>query len=479
MQDLRLVGVHDDGEHVVLVGADGARYRLRVDEALRAAVRRDRARLGQLQIQMESQLRPRDIQARIRAGESAEEVAESGGLPLDRVRRYEGPVLAERAHVAGLARRTAYGRAGGTGPLEDLVVARLSARAVDPEGARWDAWRQEDGDWTVQLEFVAGGRGRVARWSFDPASRALTATDDEARWLSEEEPPDPGPLPSRRLVSVAGEVRPGERVYDVEADGGVRSAERGRAARPGPGEVAPGLLDALDAQRGVRGEPAPAPGSGEAAPRVDALLADPPPAHPAASAPHEHEDRTVLPPPRAAAERAGDPADGPGAQAAQGAEASGGPAAEVPDEPTAEADVEPAAEADAEPAAEADVEPAAEGDVEDTDVPGGEAVRAPGPVVAEAPGVPAEDLAGSVEDTAPGTGGAGSTGDAGTADDAADAADAVPVPAPERPAPRRRNRSGRRSGGGGGTGGGGGGGAGGKRASVPSWDEIMFGTKKD
>ncbi|NAZ87437.1 septation protein SepH, partial [Kineococcus indalonis] len=300
MQDLRLVGVHDDGEHVVLLGADGARYRLRVDEALRAAVRRDRARLGQLQIQLEAQLRPRDIQARIRAGESAEEVADAGGLPLDRVRRYEGPVLAERAHVAGLARRTAYGRSGGTGTLEELVVARLSARAVDPEGARWDSWRQEDGDWTVQVEFVAGGRSRVARWAFDPGSRALTATDDEARWLSEEEPADAGPLPARRLVSVAGEaVRTGaERVYDVEADGGVRSA--GRPARPGPGEVAPGLLDALDAQRGVRGEPAPAQEAGDPAPRVDALLADPPPAHPAASAPHEHEDRTVLPPPRPA-----------------------------------------------------------------------------------------------------------------------------------------------------------------------------------
>ncbi|WP_432571952.1 septation protein SepH [Kineococcus sp. SYSU DK005] len=465
MQDLRLVGVHDDGEHVVLLGVDGARYRLRVDEALRAAVRRDRARLGQLQIQLEAQLRPRDIQARIRAGESAEEVADAGGLPLDRVRRYEGPVLAERAHVAGLARRTAYGRSGGTGTLEELVVARLSARAVDPEGARWDSWRQEDGDWTVQVEFVAGGRGRVARWSFDPGSRALTATDDEARWLSEEEPADPGPLPARRLVSVVGEAaRPGgERVYDVEADGGVRSAERGgRPARPAPGDVAPGLLDALDAQRGVRGEPAPAQEAGEAAPRVDALLADPPPAHPAASAPHEHEDRTVLPPPRTA-----------GTAPAPAQSAHDGRGAEQTTDAADAADADPAGETDGADAV--DVAEAVDVVAEAVGVADGvqDAAAAPSPASdgaaadgadadrAGAEGAPGAAPAGAADGATPAAGGAEQGGQQ-----------------PERPAPRRRNRSARRSGGPG-TPPGSGGSGGGKRASVPSWDEIMFGTKKD
>ncbi|MCI2240394.1 septation protein SepH [Kineococcus sp. TRM81007] len=466
MQDLRLVGVHDDGEHVVLVGADGARYRLRVDEALRAAVRRDRARLGQLQIQLESQLRPRDIQARIRAGESAEEIAESGGLPLDRVRRYEGPVLAERAHVVGLARRTAYGRSGGNGTLEELVVSRLSARAVDLEGTRWDAWRQEDGDWTVQVEFVAGGRGRVARWSFDPGSRALTATDDEARWLSEEEPAEAGPLPARRLVSVAGEaVRGRERVYDVEADGGVRTGGHGQ--RPAPGDLAAGLLDALDAQRGVRGEPAPAPGA-EPAPRVDALLADPPPAHPPASAPHEHEDRTVLPPPRPASpERAAGEHRPDEHVAAEDAEAAASPAEHGPAEhaPAEEAPAEHApapgplpgdAAADWELGAEQEVAQDPEQEVAQ-DTPGG----ARTPDVPETPGSPHVD--GAPEAGATGRPDADEAGEAGEQEQQDGKASA------ERPAPRRRNRSARRAQGG----------TSGKRSSVPSWDEIMFGAKKD
>jgi hypothetical protein len=368
MQDLRLVGVHDDGEHVVLVATDGSRYRLRVDEALRAAVRRDRARLGQLQIQMEAQLRPRDIQARIRAGESAEEVALAGGLTLEHVRRYEGPVLAERSHVAGLARRTPYGRSGTAGTLDDVVVSRLTARAVDPEGARWDAWRAEDGSWVVQCEFVAGGRGRVARWGFDPAARALNAHDDEARWLSEEEPAEPGPLPARRLVSVQGEGTRSERVYDVEADGGVRTNRTDD------------LLDALDNQRGVRPEHASDPEVDESAhavdsaPRVDALTQDPPPAHPADSAAEDLEDRTVLP-------------------------------GVLAEEPVEESVVEEAAVE--EPVAQEPEEPAAE-----------------------------------------------------------EPASAEPAAEPEAENPRRRNRSARRS-------------SSAKRPSVPSWDDIMFGTKKD
>src|SRR5450759_1969271 len=104
MQDLQLIGVHEDGEHLLLSGDEGARFRMRVDEQLRTAVRHDRPRLAQQQIEIDGGLRPRDVQALIRAGASAEEAAERAGWPVDKVHRYEGPILAEREHVAGLAR---------------------------------------------------------------------------------------------------------------------------------------------------------------------------------------------------------------------------------------------------------------------------------------------------------------------------------------------------------------------------------------
>src|SRR3954463_3985998 len=142
MDDLTLVGVHEDGEHLLLVDGSGSRHRLKVDEALRAAVRRDRARLGQLQIENEGRLRPREIQARIRSGESAEEVAAGAGIAIEHVRRYEGPVLAEREFVASQARgvRVRRGTPGASGAavpgaatLGDVVADRLAQREVDPE----------------------------------------------------------------------------------------------------------------------------------------------------------------------------------------------------------------------------------------------------------------------------------------------------------------------------------------------------------
>ena len=75
MPELRVVAVSNDGTRLVLKAADSTEYTLPIDERLRAAVRGDRPRLGQIEIEVESHLRPRDIQARIRAGATAEEVA--------------------------------------------------------------------------------------------------------------------------------------------------------------------------------------------------------------------------------------------------------------------------------------------------------------------------------------------------------------------------------------------------------------------
>jgi len=224
MQDLQLIGVHEDGEHLLLIGAEGERFRMRVDESLKAAIRHDRPRLGQLQVETDGGLRPREVQALIRAGASAEEAADRAGWSVEKVHRYEGPILAEREHVAGLARtarlRARSAPSGGSAPtLSARVSERLVGRGVDATGTSWDAWRAEDGPWTVVLTFAAGGRQRQASWSFDLADRTVSAVDDEARWLSEEEQVAKGPIPAPHLASAS--VR-ATRVYDVEAEGGLR-----------------------------------------------------------------------------------------------------------------------------------------------------------------------------------------------------------------------------------------------------------------
>lgn len=185
MPELRVVAVSNDGTRLVLKAADSTEYTLAIDERLRAAIRGDRPRLGQIEIEVESHLRPRDIQARIRAGASAEEVAQAAGISVDRVRRFEGPVLAERAFMAERARKTPIRRPGeSTGPqLGEAVGERLVLRAAEKDTERWDSWRRDDGTWEVVLSYRSDGEGRTASWTYDPPRRLVQPNDDEARAL--------------------------------------------------------------------------------------------------------------------------------------------------------------------------------------------------------------------------------------------------------------------------------------------------------
>lgn len=206
-QELTLAGLTDDGTKLVLVGHEGAEFTLPVDDALRAALRGDHARTGQLERTMESTLRPRDIQARIRAGESPEAVAAAAQTTLDRVMSYATPVLAERAHIAERAQRASVRRKGGEGSsrvLGDAVAAALRADNLDPDTVAWDAWRREDGRWTLVADLPGAGAPRRAEFVFDAPGRYVLADNDEARVLVGEQPAagTARPAPGRRLSAV-------------------------------------------------------------------------------------------------------------------------------------------------------------------------------------------------------------------------------------------------------------------------------------
>jgi len=308
MRDLRLIGVHENGQRLLLSDAEGEQYGVPLDEPLRAAVRRDRPRLGQLQIEIDGGLRPRDVQAMIRAGLSAEEVADRAGWPVEKVRRYEGPILAEREYVAGLARAVRLRGRGGAGSATPTLAARvstrLSGRGVDPASAEWDSARSESGEWTVVVTFPAGGRERQARWQFDVQARTVTASDDEARWLSEEDTAGgASPLPTPHLVSSPGRATT---VYDVEAEGGVQASSPRRPAPP-RGEEPLDLMSAMRERASHRGRPRRRKGQasqtpGDTAPREDALpLED-----------LAYDPETMPPPPAARGQHPLDPAPGAG-----------------------------------------------------------------------------------------------------------------------------------------------------------------------
>jgi hypothetical protein len=144
MQDLRLVGVHDDGEHLLLSGTGGEMFQLPIDEALRVAASRSSAKFAGRSGATPVAMSPRDIQAKIRSGLTATEVSDLSGIPLAKVERYEGPVLAEREYVAQQARKIevatpapghdAYRAAFGDNPasLGDMVAHRLTAHGIEP-----------------------------------------------------------------------------------------------------------------------------------------------------------------------------------------------------------------------------------------------------------------------------------------------------------------------------------------------------------
>jgi Protein of unknown function (DUF3071) len=187
MQDLRLVAVSEDGTYAVLaVPGQAGRFSLPIDDRLRIVARGQFSRLAQYEIEVESPLRPKEIQDRIRAGETAEEIADAAGVPIERVRRFEGPVLAERAYRAQEAQRATLRQPGDSGPgrsLGDVVTERLRTFGVDAADAEWDSLKRPDGGWQVRLAFSSGSRPHLAEWVFDPYRRHVAPADDTAARL--------------------------------------------------------------------------------------------------------------------------------------------------------------------------------------------------------------------------------------------------------------------------------------------------------
>jgi Protein of unknown function (DUF3071) len=208
MQELRFVAVSEDGQYAVLgVPGRSARFTLPIDERLRAVALGQTSRLAQYEIEVESPLRPKEIQARIRAGETVEEIADAAGIAVERVRWFEGPVLAERAYMADQAQQASVRRQGDATPgprLGEIVAERMKVFGAEPDDAQWDAKKRGDGSWLVQLAFITGGRLHTAEWIFDPRRRHVIPADDNAARMSlpGAEPPQPAaPLPGEATVT--------------------------------------------------------------------------------------------------------------------------------------------------------------------------------------------------------------------------------------------------------------------------------------
>ena len=194
MRALRVIGLAEDGADLVFEDpASGELFTVPADERLRAAVRGDLSRLGQLEIELEPQLRPREIQERIRAGSSVAQVAAAANTSVAKIERYAYPILLERSTMAEKARQSHPTIDGNPArkSLEELVMTSLTDRGQN-SAVRWDAYRDNDG-WVVCVHWQAGRSENVARWEIrtGPRTNTVKARDDAARDLIN---PAPRPL---------------------------------------------------------------------------------------------------------------------------------------------------------------------------------------------------------------------------------------------------------------------------------------------
>jgi Protein of unknown function (DUF3071) len=315
MQELRLVAVSEDGSYAVLVvpGRSG-RFALPIDERLRTVARGQFSRLAQYEIEVESPLRPKEIQDRIRAGETAEEIADAAGLPVDRIRRFEGPVLAEREFRATEAQRATVrgpGESGLAPRLGEIVAQRLADLGANAEDAEWDSRKRQDGNWQVQLAYTIAGRMHVAEWVYDPRGKHVTPDDDEAVRLSLDEAHWPGPRQSSAAAATATVTPIGSRAASASgapAAIGSRHSDhraepdRGARAMPHPSrQPLPVTATSADRQASVDRPAANQDDAGGARPEQDdPKQAEPREAKPRETQPSEAQPREVQQQPRPA-----------------------------------------------------------------------------------------------------------------------------------------------------------------------------------
>ena len=204
MRELRVIGLEPDGKRVILQDTESSeKFRIPADDTLRAAARGDLTRMGQIEIEMESTLRPREIQSRIRSGASVAQVAAAAGVPIDRVERFAHPVLLERARATELAAQAHPLRYDGPAlsTLAEVVAAALGARGHNPDDTEWDAWKGDDNRWVVQVSWRVGRSVNRAHWRYVPGSNSGTveAIDEVADELTD---PDMS-RPLRSVIAVA------------------------------------------------------------------------------------------------------------------------------------------------------------------------------------------------------------------------------------------------------------------------------------
>jgi hypothetical protein len=239
MRTLHLVESDLEAGRLVLETSDGhEKFELPLDTALRSALTTQAPTKPATPTASEPQITPREIQMRVRGGESPESIAEAFGADLAWVQRFAAPVVAERDRIADEGRRAKARRSTTEGQVVvfgEAVDERFAAHGIEPQSVRWDAHRREDGQWVLSAHWVGGQAERTAQWSFQLSGRTVAPLDDTAADLLSDRPihalpsaPDPEPEPETKApaLTLAPPLVPGLVAFPAMPD-----AQTGRLPR--------------------------------------------------------------------------------------------------------------------------------------------------------------------------------------------------------------------------------------------------------
>ncbi len=213
MKDLRVVGRTEDGTQIELADGDGQTFFVRISDNLKALVNQPRL-VSVTPFEDRATYSVKEIQSRLRSGESAAAISTTTDWSLEKIDKFSGPIMQERAYVIGLALQTQLRRDSASPTLATATIAQLQPRGVDMSEVDWNTHRNDDSTWTIVLQYpTTDGRGTAeANWIFELDNRTLVADDDGARWISGDEKPLRPNTPSHGMVFGGEQTAPAPRL---------------------------------------------------------------------------------------------------------------------------------------------------------------------------------------------------------------------------------------------------------------------------
>ena len=183
--ELKLVGRSSSAPSIELIGAQGEKFTLPITEDLKSAISAPRL-VSVVPIDERPTFSVKEIQARLRAGESMASISRTTDWQIEKIEKFAGPILQERAYVIASALKSNLRREANSPILEDASFIQLSNHGVDMELVEWNTHRSADGTWNIVLHYPNVDGTAEANWNFELGNRILTALDDSARWIAGE-----------------------------------------------------------------------------------------------------------------------------------------------------------------------------------------------------------------------------------------------------------------------------------------------------